>query len=470
MHTFILNASDYLSTIIVIYFVVTNAVYTVLMGISLYSVILHARFGASRRHAVLSTSPATPPVALVVPAYNEQDGIVGTVLSLLALDFPEKEIIVVDDGSKDETARRLIERFNLEAMDLVYRESVPARRPFAFYRNPDLPELLLVSKENGGKPDAVNVGINMARSPYFCTVDADSIIEKEALLRLMAPVVQSDALTVVSGGVVRLANGCTVRDGEVVDIDLPRSWIERCQVVEYARTFLFGRPGWNVLGATFICSGAMCLFHRETVIAAGGFSRDTVTEDIDVIAGLHRYLRARKIKYRMIFSPDPVCWTEAPHTVTMLGRQRRRWHLGLTQTVMKHDDMIFNPRYGALGMVSMPFHAYVEAIGCVIEAAGTLFVPVAFMIGAMPMSLFAIIMFLAIGYGTLLSMGSVLMQELNLRRYPRTRHVLILMAYAVVECVGYRQMVAFFRAQGVLRYFTGRTGWEVVVHKGAQAR
>jgi cellulose synthase/poly-beta-1,6-N-acetylglucosamine synthase-like glycosyltransferase len=285
----------------------------------------------------------------------------------------------------------------------------------------------------------------------------------------MAPVVQSDTLTVVSGGVVRLANGCTVREGEVVDIDLPRSWIERCQVVEYARTFLFGRPGWNVLGATFICSGAMCLFHRETVIAAGGFSRDTVTEDIDVIAGLHRYLRARKIKYRMIFSPDPVCWTEAPHTVTMLGRQRRRWHLGLTQTVMKHDDLIFNPRYGALGMVSMPFHAYVEAIGCVIEAAGTLFVPVAFMIGAMPMSLFAIIMFLAIGYGTLLSMGSVLMQELNLRRYPRTRHVLILMAYSVVECLGYRQMVAFFRAQGVLRYFTGRTGWEVVVHKGAQA-
>ena len=470
MHNLVLNVSDYLSTIIVIYFVVTNAVYTVLMAISLYSVILHARFGASRRHTVLATSPATPPVALVVPAFNEQDGIVGTVLSLLALDFPEKEIIVVDDGSRDDTVRRLIERFGLEAMDLVYRDSLPAKRPFAFYRNPEIPELLLVSKENGGKPDAVNVGINMARSPYFCTVDADSIIERDALLRLMAPVVQSDTLTVVSGGVVRLANGCTVRDGEIAEIDLPRSWLERCQVVEYARTFLFGRPGWNLLNATFICSGALCLFHRETVVAAGGFSRDTVTEDIDVIASLHRYLRARKIKYRMIFSSDPVCWTEAPHTVTMLGRQRRRWHLGLTQTVMKHDDMIFNPRYGMLGMASMPFHAYVEAIGCVVEAAGTLFVPIAFMIGAMPMSLFALIMFLAIGYGTLLSMGSVLMQELNLRRYPKIRHVLILMAYAVVECVGYRQMVAFFRAQGVIRYFTGRTGWEVVVHKGAQAK
>jgi cellulose synthase/poly-beta-1,6-N-acetylglucosamine synthase-like glycosyltransferase len=470
MPNIVLNISDYISTIILVYFVVTNAMYTVLMGISLYAVTLHARYSASWRRASLADSPATPPVALIVPAFNEERAIVDTVLSLLNLEYPEKEIVVVDDGSTDDTARRLIERFDLEAMDLMYREVVPAKRPMAFYYNPKLPGLLLVSKPNGGKPDAINVGINMARSPYFCTVDADSIIEHDALLRLMTPVVRSTVQTVVSGGVVRIANGCRLEGGRVMALDLPRTWLERCQVVEYTRTFLFGRPGWNLLNATFICSGAFCMFHRETVMLAGGFSTDTVTEDIDVIASLHRFLRQKGWQYRMVFTSDPVCWTEAPHTITMLARQRRRWQLGLTQTVMKHNDMIFNPRYGALGMISMPFHAYIEAIGCVVEAAGTLFVPFAFLIGAMPFELFVVIMFLAVGYGTLLSMGSVLLAEINLHRYPRVRQVLTLMAYSVIECLGYRQMTAFFRAQGVLQYFTGTKRWEVVVHKGASAR
>lgn len=470
MHNLVLNFSDYLSTVILVYFVLTNGMYTVLMGISLYAVTLHARHSARRCHRLLEDSPATPPVALVVPAYNEQDAIVDTVLSLLALDYPEKEIIVVDDGSADDTVARLIEKFSLEAMDLVYREMAPAKRPFAFYHNPALPELLVISKPNGGKPDAINVGLNMARSPYFCTVDADSIIMRDALLRLMAPVVESSVPTVVSGGVVRIANGCRFENGEVVDIELPSTWLERCQVVEYTRTFLFGRPGWNLLNATFICSGAFCLFHRDTVMEVGGFSTDTVTEDIDVIATLHRHLRRERRKYRMVFTADPVCWTEAPHTLTMLGRQRRRWQLGLTQTVMKHNDMIFNPRYGSLGMISMPFHAYMEALGCVVEAIGTVFVPFSFLIGAMPFTMFLLIMMLAVGYGTLLSMGSVLLAEINLHRYPRIRQVMTLMGYSVIEGLGYRQVMAFFRAQGVLQYFYGSNKWETVVHKGAASR
>jgi cellulose synthase/poly-beta-1,6-N-acetylglucosamine synthase-like glycosyltransferase len=219
--------------------------------------------------------------------------------------------------------------------------------------------------------------------------------------------------------------------------------------------------------ATFICSGAFCLLHRETVMVAGGFSTDTVTEDIDMIATLHRFLRRHKWKYRMVFTTDPICWTEAPHTVSMLARQRRRWQLGLMQTVMKHNDMIANPRYGLMGITSMPFHAYIEAIGCVIEALGTILIPLSFLLGAMPFKLFLLLIFLAVGYGTLLSMGSVLLEETTVRRYPRVKHVLILMAFAVIENFGYRQMLTFFRAQGVMRYFAGLRRWEIVTHKGA---
>src|SRR6185312_5754557 len=243
------------------------------------------------RHEELSESPVTPPVALIVPAYNEEHAITETVLSLMRLNYPEKEIIVVDDGSTDGTVQRLIEQFELMRMDLIYRQAIPAKPVVAFYHNSLYPDLLVISKINGGKSDAVNAGINMARSGYFCTVDADCIIEGDALLRLMAPVVASPKNTVVTGGVVRIANGCKVEDGRITEIDLPQSWLERCQVIEYIRTFLFGRPGWSFLNATFIASGAFCLLHKDSVIDAGGMSTETVTEDIDLVATLHEHFR-----------------------------------------------------------------------------------------------------------------------------------------------------------------------------------
>ena len=461
-----LQIMDYLNTVILLYFILTNLGYTVLMGFSLYSVTQHSKYAKSRGYADIADSPVTPPVAVIVPAHNEEAAIVDTVTALLDLNYPEKEVIVVDDGSTDRTVQFLVEKFQLARMDLIYREQVPAKQPYAFYHNPMRPELIVMSKENGGKPDALNVGINMARSPYFCTVDADSIIERDALLRLMAPVMHSSVNTVVSGGIVRIANGCKMQDGRIVEIGLPKSWLEMCQVVEYIRAFMFGRPAWNFLEATFIVSGAFCMLHRETVMLAGGFSTDTVTEDIDIIATLHRHLRQKGWKYRMVFTSDPICWTEAPHTLGMFARQRRRWQLGLMQTVMKNHDMIFNPRFGMLGMFSMPFHAYIEAMGCLIEALGTFLIPLSFLIGAMPLELFLLFMFLAVGYGTLLSMGSVLLEEATLRRYPRLGHVLKLMLFAIIENIGYRQMVAIFRAQGVLRFFAGMRKWEIVKHKG----
>ena len=197
-------------------------------------------------------------------------------------------------------------------MDLIFRETLKVGQPRACYHNPELPELVVIAMRHGGKSFALNAGINMARSPYFCTVDADCVIEQDALLRLMAPVLQSGDNVVVSGGIVRIANGCTLQNGRLAKVGLPTSWLELCQVVEYIRTFLFGRPGWDMLNATFIASGAFCVLHRESTIAAGGFSANTVTEDIDIIAAIRRNLTARKIKFRVVFTSDPVCWTEAP--------------------------------------------------------------------------------------------------------------------------------------------------------------
>jgi cellulose synthase/poly-beta-1,6-N-acetylglucosamine synthase-like glycosyltransferase len=466
MHDILMRVLDYANAVFLFYFLAANFVYTVLMVLSLYAVSLHAKLAAHRPYEDILDSPVTPPIALIVPAYNEENAIVQTVLSLLDLRYPEKEIVVVDDGSTDQTLQRLIDRFQLRPLDVIYRESLQTRRPRAIYHNAQWPQLFVLSVEHGGKPHALNSGINMARSPYFCTVDADCVIEADSLLRLMAPVVQSSEDTVVSGGIVRIANGCTIQDGRILKVDLPRTWLERCQTVEYIRTFLFGRPGWNAMNATFITSGAFCLLHKDSVIEAGGFSGDTVTEDIDMIASLRRSLTSQKRKYRIVFTTDPICWTEAPRTVKMLARQRRRWQLGLTQTILKNHDMMFNRKFGMMGWISMPFHAYLEALGCVVEALGTFLIPVSYLMGGMPLPLFLLFLFLAVGYGTLLSMGSVVLEEITLRRYPRLKHVMVLMVYAVLENVGYRQMVTFFRAQGVLQHFLGRKRWEAVQHKG----
>ncbi|MBI4465292.1 MAG: glycosyltransferase [Acidobacteria bacterium] len=460
----ILLLTNIFSDIIVLYFIVGNGVYTALMLMSFVSVWFYQmRIGYAGLQEVRE-SPVTPPVTIIVPAFNEERSIIHTVESLMRLDYPAKEIIVVDDGSTDPMLLRLIEHFQLIQMDLVYRSRLTATPPTAFYYNPHVPMLTVVTKPNGGKSDALNVGINMTRSPYFCTVDADCILEKDALLRLMHPVIKSPVNTVLSAGIVRILNGCVIKDGQVTEIRLPSRAVERFQVIEYLRSFLFGRTGWNLLNATFIASGAFCIFHRETAIDAGGFSSDTVAEDVDIVCCIHRDLRVKKRKYRMSFTTDPVCWTAAPHNLRTLGRQRRRWQLGLVQTVMKHNWILFNWRFGTIGLLSMPFQAFVEAFGCLVEFGGYTLIPITFFLGLTPLYLFLLLILLAFVYGGLLSVGSVLLEEITYRRYPKMGDLLRLLLYAVLESIGYRQVMMLFRVQGFLQYVRGKKKWETVPH------
>ena len=452
------------TNIIVLYFFVANGIYTTLMLMSFVSVWFYQiRIGYAGLQEVRE-SPVTPPVTIIVPAFNEENSIVQTAESLMKFDYPAKEILIVDDGSTDQTLTKLIERFHLVRIDSIYRPKLKAVAPTAFYYNPHIPNLTVVSKPNSGKAEALNVGVNMARSPYFCTIDADCILEKDSLLRLMYPVIKSPVNTVLSAGIVRILNGCTVVNGQVAEINLPKKAIEKFQVVEYLRSFLFGRTGWNLLQATFIASGAFCIFHRETVIDAGGFGEDTVTEDIDVVASIHRSMREKKQKYQMSFCTDPVCWTMAPDNRKLLGRQRRRWQLGLLQTIMKHNHLLFNHRYGLLGLLSMPFQTFIEAFGCLVEFGGYILIPLSFILGLTPVSLFLLFILLSMVYGALLSVGGILLEEITYRRYPRMKDLVRLLLYAVLENFGYRQMTVFYRVQGFFQYLRGQKQWELVRH------
>lgn len=462
-----IHTMNIFNIIIVAYFFLANGGYTFMMGLSLGSLLVYNRRLAYQGLEELRDSVVTPPVTIILPAFNEEASIVDSLRSVMQTDYPYLEIVVVDDGSSDDTLNNLIAAFQLIKMDLIYRPRLETEPIRAFYVNPDLPNLLVISKENGGKFDALNVGINACRTPYFCTLDADCILERDALLRLMRPIKRDPLNIVASGGIVRILNGCKVKDGQVVAVELPETRIERFQVVEYLRSFLFGRTGWDLLRGTLIVSGAFAVFHRETVLEAGGFNEQTVSEDMELIVRLHRWSRENNRRVKMKFISDPVCWTEAPADRKMLARQRRRWQLGLCQTLWMNSDMLFNRKFGRIGWLGYPFNLYVEALGAPVEFIGYCLIPLALIFGVVPPSLFLLFVVLSLAYGTFLSVGAVLMEELTYRRYPRYRDLLVLLGYAFIENIGYRQLVVWYRVQGVWRFVTGFKEWEAVAHKGA---
>ena len=469
MHSLLYDGVTAFNLVVLSYFFLGNGIYTILMLLSLRATWVHMRQMAYQGLDALRHSPLTPPVTIIIPAWNEQDVIVNSVRSALQADYPDLQVIVVDDGSTDMTLNRLVQSYGLVKMDGTCHPSIPTAHIRTYYVNPAIPNLVVVSKVRGGKPDALNVGINLCRSPYFCNLDADCLLERDALLRLMDPIVNSAVETVVSGGIVRILNGCETRNGRVLRVGLPRTWLERFQVVEYLRSFLFGRTGWHLLGGTLIVSGAFAVFHRSTVIEAGGYCRDTVTEDMDLIVQLHQWAADNNRKIRMSFTSDPVCWTECPSNLAMLANQRRRWQLGLCQTLWKHSGILFGTKYGIVGWLSFPFHSYVEGLGAAVEFLGYLLMPLAIFLGVVPPGLLLVFILLGFIYGGFLSVGAVLLEELTYRRYPRLRDLLILLAFAMFENIGYRQLVLYFRFQGIVKFLAGSRHWEKVAHVGATA-
>ena len=457
------------NVVILSYFFLGNGIYTLLMLLSLRATLIHTRRLAYQGLDALRESPLAPPVTIIIPAWNEEGVIANSVRSALKVDYPRFNVIVVDDGSTDSTLARLVESFGLLETDWTYHPVLPTAPIRAIYMNPEIPNLRVVSKIRGGKPDALNTGINLCRTPYFCNLDADCLLEGDALLRLMDPIVNSTLDTVVSGGIVRILNGCESQDGRVVKVGLPPSILERFQVVEYLRSFLFGRTGWHLLGGTLIVSGAFAVFHHATVVEAGGYSHDTVTEDMDLVVQLHQWGAENNRHIRMSFTSDPVCWTECPSSLRMLANQRRRWQLGLCQTLWKHSEILFKGKYGIVGLLSYPFHAYVEGLGSVVEFLGYLLVPLGYVLGIVPPVILVLFVLLGLIYGGFLSVGAVLLEELTYHRYPRFRDLLTLLAFAVFENIGYRQLILYYRFQGALKFLLGSRGWEKVSHAGADA-
>ncbi len=438
----------------ILYFLLLNGMYLLLNVLSMASLTSYIR----QRAEIGEIAPylgVEPPVSVLMPAFNEEATIRTSVRSMLQLQYPEFEVVVINDGSKDNTLAVLIEEFELVPHPEPLRQAVAHQPVQAIYRSRRYANLRVIDKANGGKADALNAGINAARHGLFCGVDADSILQRDSLLRVVQPFLE-DERTVAAGGTVRIANGSEVRGGFLIRAGLPSNCLARFQIVEYLRAFLFGRLGWSPMNAVLIISGAFGLFDKERVMAVGGYRTDTVGEDMELVVRLHRYHREKRIPYRIRYLPDPICWTECPEDLGTLGRQRSRWQRGLAESLSRHARLAFSLRGGTPGWLAWPFMALFEWIGPLIELVGYGFMIGGFVMGVVSYAALAAFLLVAIGMGILLSVNGLLLETMSFRVYERRRDMLRLFLMAVLENFGYRQLNTLWRCRGLWQWFSRR--------------
>ena len=431
-------------------------------------------FRHTRRHVVrletldldrMVAGADTLPMSLIVPAYNEEGTIVGAVRSFLSLRYPDYEVIVVNDGSSDGTMDRLLGAFDMERAHRFPSSDLTTAPVQGLYRSRRHSGLWLIDKHNGGKADALNAGLNYCRTPVFCAIDADTMLEPESLSRAVRPFLE-DARTVATGGIIRVANGCTIRNGLIDEVHIPRNLIARIQVLEYLRAFLSARMGWDALDSTLIISGAFGAFRRSVVAAAGGYSSGTVAEDMELVVRLHRYCRENAIPYRVSFSPDPIAWTECPEDLVSLGNQRERWQRGLAQVLAKHRAMLLNRRFGRPSLLGYSYYALFELIGPVLEGLGYLGFLLAVALGVASWPYMAAFFVLAFVLGMGFNFGAVGLEELSFRRYSAGGDFRRLLLVGVVEVFGYRQLNTWWRLRGLWTFSRGERGWGSIRRTG----
>ncbi|HBJ86794.1 MAG TPA: glycosyl transferase [Verrucomicrobiales bacterium] len=432
---------------------------------------IHARARASRLSEWwMITSEATPPVSILVPAYNEEATIVESVRSMLTLRYPEYEMIIVNDGSKDQTLERLIAAFNLRPVKRAIPHRLSYQQVLGVYACHDLPNLVVVDKSNGGKADALNAASDMASHPYVCSVDADSLLDSDALIRAVRPFIDHPETTLAVGGTIRVANGCTVLAGQVLEVRPPRHWLELFQAVEYLRAFLLTRMAWTRSDSVTIISGAFGIFRRDTLLELGGYAHGTVGEDMELVVRMQRWAAEKGVNHSVCHVPDPVCWTEAPSSLKVLSRQRTRWQRGLCETLWRHRNMLFRPRFGRVGMLALPSFVIFDIISPLLELLGLVLVPLCYLAGILSLDFFLAYFAVVFSFGMCLSLSAMILAEYTLEHERKVRDLIWLGVGAIVENLGYRQLNTWWRVKGIWQFLRNKKGWGEMTRRGFNER
>lgn len=465
-----ITAFNYFILFFAVSVMVSYLTLAIISAIALKSYLRRNRFV---NYQALLSLPDAPRISLIAPAYNEGKTIQENVQSLLSIAYNNFDVIVVNDGSKDDSIPILIAAFELELTDRVYNPQIPTKEVRGIYvsRNPAFSKLIVVDKFNGGKADALNTGINISTNPYVVCIDVDCILDKDVLLKLAKPFLEAHEKRIIAtGGVVRIANSCEIKVGKLVRVNVPENWIARIQVLEYLRAFLLGRMAWAKLDGLLLISGAFGMFDREIVVACGGYNHKTVGEDMELVVRMRRFMMERNLPYSVQYIPDPLCWTEAPESYKILRKQRSRWTRGTMETLWIHRKMLFNPRYKLLGWVSYPYWLIYEYLAPIVEFAGLLITILFVCLGVLHWPVFLLLLLFVYLFAVMFSMVAMYTEESTYKRYQTFADLRKLVFIALLEPFIFHPFTVYAALKGNWEKIKGNKGWGDMTRKGFETK
>ena len=452
----------------IFYAVAITLSYLILAVISLVELNRYLKKGFVSEYKTILSSPLAPGISLLAPAYNEGLNIIDNVKSLLSIMYNNLEVIIINDGSKDDTLQKLIEGFQLVKVPYHVQYTIRTKAVLSVYKskNRAFKKLTVVDKLNGGKADALNVGMNISAKELVACIDVDCIIERDALLKMVKPFLESPTPVIASGGVVRIVNSCRVEEGRLLEVRLPEKQIVRFQTLEYIRAFLIGRMAWSKLNGLLLISGAFGLFRKDIVLQVGGYNSKTVGEDMELVVRMRALMHQQKKAYKVVYIPEPLCWTEAPSDYKILGRQRNRWTRGTFETLNLHKKIFFNPTYGLMGMVSYPFWLFFEWLAPLIEFSGLLFVLLLISLGKVSIVPTLTLLFAVYAFSFMISMVALLAEEFSYHQYKRKRDILKLVLTALIEPVWFHPCLVWWGIRGNIDLIRGKKSWGEMTRQG----
>jgi len=432
--------------------------YLAIALISIREIMLYKRKNSFIDLKKLLSSPYTPPISIVAPAYNEGSTIINSVHSLLSLQYPRFEVIIINDGSTDNTLRRMIKEFSLVKVDYAYNERIITQPVRGFYKsnNPAYSKLLIIDKENGkSKADASNAGVNAASFPYFLCTDVDCVIDNQALLLLVKPFLDEEKRVIANGALIRISNGCEVEQGFMVNVKAPKNFLTSVQEIEYLRSFLLGRMAWSKMNGLIIVSGGIGLFDREIAIAAGGYDPKSFGEDMEITVRMRKHMHTIGQKYIVKYIPESLCWTEVPPNLDIFLKQRVRWAKGLLQTLFKHKDMWFRYKYGRMGLVSFPYWIVYEWLAPIIELVGLISYTYLIITGLINFEYSLLLLGFVYFFSVMITTISILWEEYNNQVYKSKKEVFKLLTIIFLEPFFFHPLVVYASIKGNISFLFG---------------
>jgi biofilm PGA synthesis N-glycosyltransferase PgaC len=448
-----------------IIFIVTLIIFGSYLMLGIFSALAlrkYLRKNSYVNYNSLVLSPLSPKISIIAPAFNESKTIIDNVRTLLSLYYNNFEVILVNDGSTDDTFEKMREAYDLVRVNYYFDYRIPCERIKGVYKsqNPSYTRLTVIDKNNGGKADSLNAGINICKSSLFVSIDADSIIESDSILKLVKPFLEEKENKVIgTGGVIRIVNSCEVERGHIREIHIPKRILPRFQVLEYTRAFLLGRMAWSHLDGLMLISGAMGIFDRETVIDAGGYSIKTVGEDMELVLRMRRHMTEQGRKYEVTYIPDPLCWTEVPSDLKSMRRQRTRWTRGLVESLWTHRKMFMNPKYNRLGLLGYPYWFFFEWLSPLLALAGFIFTIFLIITNSLNWPFYLLLFLFVYTFAIALSTWSVLFEEITFHKYEKRRDVLRLVGTAFLEPLLYHPLVMLMSIKGNIDKLLNRNIW-----------